>query len=101
MRPRMRRPVFAPRAAMPHAFSVCAPSGACAIAHVPLVFARTSHQHTTGVLMDSDDSSRLPLAGAIAHTRSTCPAPASVPFHTDIQQPIAPDATRREALVHQ
>ncbi|KDB06897.1 hypothetical protein LIG30_3916 [Burkholderia sp. lig30] len=51
--------------------------------------------------MDSDDSSRLPLAGAIAHTRITRPAPASVPFHTDIQQPIAPDATRREALVRQ
>lgn len=51
--------------------------------------------------MDSDDSSRLPLAGAVAHTRITCPVPASVPFHTDIQQPIAPDATRREALVRQ
>jgi len=51
--------------------------------------------------MDSDDSSRLPLAGSVSHTRITCPVPASVPFHTDIQQPIAPDATRREALVRQ
>jgi len=51
--------------------------------------------------MNSCDSSRLPLAGSVAHTRITRPAPASVPFHTDIQQPIAPNATRREALVRQ
>ncbi|MFA8326536.1 hypothetical protein [Burkholderia ubonensis] len=50
--------------------------------------------------MNSDDSSRLPLAGAamraagpIAHR-----APASGSLITD-QQPIAPDATRRGAFV--
>ena len=50
--------------------------------------------------MNSDDSSRLPLAGA--RTRTACliarAAPASVPPFTD-QQPIAPDATRRGAFV--
>lgn len=50
--------------------------------------------------MNPDDSSRLPLAGAL--TRTTCliahGAPASVPPFTD-QQPIAPDATRRGAFV--
>lgn len=50
--------------------------------------------------MNPDDSSRLPLAGALA--RTTCliarGAPASVPQFTD-QQPIAPDATRRGAFV--
>lgn len=49
--------------------------------------------------MDSDDSSRLPLAGTVSHTRITRSVSASVPFHTDIQQPIARNATRREALV--
>ncbi|HDR9481171.1 MULTISPECIES: hypothetical protein [Burkholderia] len=50
--------------------------------------------------MNSDDSSRLPLAGATLHIAPPAAphAPASVPAFTD-PQPIAPDATRREALV--
>ncbi|OXI30189.1 hypothetical protein CFB89_23600 [Burkholderia sp. AU16741] len=49
--------------------------------------------------MNSDDSSRLPLAGATLRidTPSASCAPASVPAFTD-PQPIAPDATRRGAL---
>ncbi|VWB10714.1 hypothetical protein BLA24064_00320 [Burkholderia latens] len=49
--------------------------------------------------MNPDDSSRLPLAGAMP--RADVPsrhAPASVPLITD-PQPIAPAATRRGALV--
>ncbi|MGR3906356.1 hypothetical protein Q3A80_04875 [Burkholderia sp. SR8] len=50
--------------------------------------------------MNSDDSSRLPLAGAKlrADGPSVRHAPASIPLFTD-PQPIAPDATRRGALV--
>lgn len=50
--------------------------------------------------MNSDDSSRLPLAGATLRidTPSASCAPASVPAFTD-PQPIAPDATRLGALV--
>ncbi len=50
--------------------------------------------------MNSDDSSRLPLAGATLRIDSPTAlrAPASVPLFTD-PQPIAPDATRRGALV--
>ncbi|MDR8030613.1 hypothetical protein KPA93_12205 [Burkholderia cenocepacia] len=50
--------------------------------------------------MNSDDSSRLPLAGATLHIDTPCAfcAPASVPAFTD-PQPIAPDATRRGAFV--
>ncbi|VWB38309.1 hypothetical protein BLA23254_01687 [Burkholderia lata] len=50
--------------------------------------------------MNSDDSSRLPLAGATLHIAPPAApyAPASVPTFTD-PQPIAPDATRRGALV--
>ncbi|WP_185732299.1 hypothetical protein [Burkholderia sp. Bp8963] len=50
--------------------------------------------------MNSDDSSRLPLAGAAL--RANCltmhGAPASGPLFTD-PQPIAPDATRQGAFV--
>ncbi|WP_179950161.1 hypothetical protein [Burkholderia sp. MSMB1826] len=53
--------------------------------------------------MNSDDSSRLPLAGATLRidTPSASCAPASVPAFTDLTDPqsIAPDATRRGALV--
>lgn len=50
--------------------------------------------------MNPDDSSRLPLAGAMprANSRPMRHAPASVPPTTD-PQPIAPDATRPGALV--
>ncbi|WP_185658078.1 MULTISPECIES: hypothetical protein [unclassified Burkholderia] len=50
--------------------------------------------------MNSDDSSRLPLAGATLRIDmpTASRAPASVPAFTD-PQPIAPDATRRGALV--
>ncbi|WP_321787177.1 hypothetical protein [Burkholderia pyrrocinia] len=50
--------------------------------------------------MNSDDSSRLPLAGATLRidTPTALHAPASVPAFSD-PQPIAPDATRRGALV--
>ncbi|MDF3094234.1 MULTISPECIES: hypothetical protein [Burkholderia] len=50
--------------------------------------------------MNSDDSSRLPLAGATPRIDTLCAsrAPASVPAFTD-PQPIAPDATRRGAFV--
>ncbi|WP_196222106.1 hypothetical protein [Burkholderia ubonensis] len=50
--------------------------------------------------MNSDDSSRLPLAGAASRIGSAraVAAPASGPLFTD-QQPIAPDATRRGAFV--
>ncbi|WP_186451718.1 hypothetical protein [Burkholderia stabilis] len=50
--------------------------------------------------MNSDDSSRLPLAGATLRidTPIALHAPASVSAFTD-PQPIAPDATRRGALV--
>ncbi|MET3620423.1 hypothetical protein [Burkholderia ambifaria] len=51
--------------------------------------------------MNSDDSSRLSLAGAplrIDPPTATLRAPASVPPFTD-PHPIAPDATRRGALV--
>ena len=50
--------------------------------------------------MNSDDSSRLPLAGATLRIvpPTALHAPASAPPLTD-SQPIAPDATRREAFV--
>ncbi|MGN8188465.1 hypothetical protein SAMN03159335_00440 [Burkholderia cepacia] len=50
--------------------------------------------------MNSDDSSRLSLAGATPRIAppAALHAPASVPAITD-PQPIAPDATRRGALV--
>ncbi|RQT18837.1 hypothetical protein DF051_09530 [Burkholderia contaminans] len=62
--------------------------------------ARADYPQPTGVQMNSDDSSRLPLAGATPRTAPPAapPAPASVPAFTD-PQPIAPDATRRGALV--
>lgn len=48
--------------------------------------------------MDSDDSSRLQLAGAKPLLALSAPfAPASDPIHSDIQ-PNAPGAKRREAL---
>ncbi|KAB0638604.1 hypothetical protein F7R21_19705 [Burkholderia latens] len=61
--------------------------------------ARAAYPQPTGVQMNPDDSSRLPLAGAMP--RADVPsrhAPASVPLITD-PQPIAPAATRRGALV--
>ncbi|ONJ02893.1 hypothetical protein A8D95_29500 [Burkholderia cenocepacia] len=66
----------------------------------PLPIARADYPQPTGVQMNSDDSSRLPLAGATLRidTPSASCAPASVPAFTD-PQPIAPDATRRGALV--
>lgn len=50
--------------------------------------------------MNSDDSSRLPLAGATPRIvpPTALRVPASVPPFTD-PQPIAPDATRRGTLV--
>ncbi|MGS0891398.1 hypothetical protein ACVBGC_02370 [Burkholderia stagnalis] len=50
--------------------------------------------------MNSDDSSRLPLAGATPRIDSPVAhrVPASVPLFTD-PQPIASDATRRGAFV--
>ncbi|WP_198387964.1 hypothetical protein [Burkholderia ubonensis] len=50
--------------------------------------------------MNSDDSSRLPLAGEAMRTARPIAhrAPASDPLITD-QQPIAPGATRRGAFV--
>ncbi|WP_198363927.1 hypothetical protein [Burkholderia ubonensis] len=50
--------------------------------------------------MNSDDSSRLPLAGAqcAIGRAARMAAPASGPLITD-QQPIAPGATRRGAFV--
>jgi len=66
----------------------------------PPPIARADSPQPTGVQMNSDDSSRLPLAGAtprIDTPRASC-APASVPAFTD-PQPIAPDATRRGAFV--
>ncbi|OXI20398.1 hypothetical protein CFB35_23295 [Burkholderia sp. AU16482] len=66
----------------------------------PLPIARADHSQPTGVQMNSDDSSRLPLAGATPRIDTPCAAraPASVPAFTD-PQPIAPDATRRGAFV--
>ncbi|OXI56472.1 hypothetical protein CFB47_23725 [Burkholderia sp. AU27893] len=80
---------FRSRAVRPRAFARASPS-----------IARADYPQPTGVLMNSDDSSRLPLAGATLHTAPPAapPAPASVPAFTD-PQPIAPDATRRGALV--
>ncbi|AXF23260.1 hypothetical protein CUJ89_22710 [Burkholderia pyrrocinia] len=65
-----------------------------------LPIARADCPQPTGVQMNSDDSSRLPLAGASLRIDSpTAPrAPASVPPFTD-PHPIAPDATRRGAFV--
>ncbi|WP_164497733.1 hypothetical protein [Burkholderia catarinensis] len=50
--------------------------------------------------MNSDDSSRLPLAGALPRIDTpTAPrVPASGPTFTD-PHPIAPDATRQGAFV--
>ncbi len=50
--------------------------------------------------MNSDDSSRLSLAGATLRIAPPAAphAPASVPAFSD-PQPIAPDATRQGALV--
>jgi len=66
-----------------------------------LPIARARYPQPTGVQMNSDDSSRLSLAGAplrIDPPTATLRAPASVPPFTD-PHPIAPDATRRGALV--
>ncbi|AXK62746.1 hypothetical protein [Burkholderia sp. IDO3] len=81
--------VFRSRAVRPHTLVRAQPP-----------IARADYPQPTGVQMNSDDSSRLPLAGAtlrIVHPIAFR-APASVPPFTD-PQPIAPDATRREALV--
>ncbi|AQQ34750.1 hypothetical protein A8E95_12675 [Burkholderia cenocepacia] len=66
----------------------------------PLPIARADSPQPTGMQMNSDDSSRLPLAGATLRIDTPCAscAPASVPAFTD-PQPIAPDATRRGAFV--
>ncbi|RQV02761.1 hypothetical protein DF042_14165 [Burkholderia cenocepacia] len=66
----------------------------------PPPIARADSPQPTGVQMNSDDSSRLPLAGATLRIDTPCAfcAPASVPAFTD-PQPIAPDATRRGAFV--
>ncbi|NTZ86378.1 hypothetical protein FCJ61_26070 [Burkholderia metallica] len=92
------------------AFVLRAASAACALhsravrprasLRAPLPIARADYPQPTGVQMNSDDSSRLPLAGAtlrIDIPTASC-APASVPAFTD-PYPIAPDATRRGALV--
>ncbi|RQR41346.1 hypothetical protein DIE22_03515 [Burkholderia sp. Bp9142] len=65
-----------------------------------LPIARARYPQPTGVQMNPDDSSRLPLAGATLRIAppTALRAPASVPLFTD-PQPIAPDATRRRALV--
>ncbi|RXV67466.1 hypothetical protein D1006_19530 [Burkholderia stabilis] len=71
-----------------------------AFVRAPLPIARADYPQPTGVQMNSDDSSRLPLAGATLRIDTpTAPcAPASVPAFPD-PNPIAPDATRRGALV--
>jgi len=81
--------VFRSRAVRPRAF-----------VRARLPIARADYPQPTGVQMNSDDSSRLSLAGATLRiVRPTAlPAPASVPAFTD-PQPIAFDATRRGALV--
>ncbi|RQZ20862.1 hypothetical protein DIE15_02010 [Burkholderia sp. Bp9031] len=81
--------VFRSRAIRPRAF-----------VRARLPIARARHPKPTGVQMNSDDSSRLPLAGATLRIDSPTAlrAPASVPLFTD-PQPIAPDATRRGVLV--
>ncbi|KAB0684006.1 hypothetical protein F7R13_09485 [Burkholderia territorii] len=98
---RCRAHTFAPRAA--HAACVFRSRAVRPRAHVRarLSIARAIYPQPTGVQMNSDDSSRLPLAGAtlrIVHP-AALRAPASVPPFTD-PQPIAPDATRRGAFVH-
>ncbi|MDW9232026.1 hypothetical protein C7S15_5366 [Burkholderia cepacia] len=71
-----------------------------ALVRARLPIARAAYPQPTGVQMNSDDSSRLPLAGATLRIAPPAAphAPASVPSITD-PQPIAPDATRRGALV--
>ncbi|RQZ45505.1 hypothetical protein DIE17_20345 [Burkholderia sp. Bp9099] len=71
-----------------------------ALVRARLPIARAAYSQPTGVQMNSDDSSRLPLAGATPRIvpPTALRAPASVPPFTD-PQPIAPDATRRGALV--
>ncbi|PRG02832.1 hypothetical protein C6Q17_29260 [Burkholderia contaminans] len=71
-----------------------------AFVRASLSIARADYSQPTGVQMNSDDSSRLPLAGATLRTAPPAAphAPASVPAFTD-PQPIAPDATRRGAFV--
>ncbi|RQR38177.1 hypothetical protein DIE23_04530 [Burkholderia sp. Bp9143] len=96
--------------ALPRAFVLCAARAACvfrsravrprALVRARLPIARVAYPQPTGVQMNSDDSSRLPLAGATLRIvpPTALRAPASVPPFTD-PQPIAPDATRRGALV--
>jgi hypothetical protein len=82
--------VFRSRAIAPRAF-----------VRARLPIARARYPQPTGVQMNPDDSSRLSLAGApprIDPPTATLRAPASVPPFTD-PHPIAPDATRRGALV--
>ncbi|WP_185500301.1 MULTISPECIES: hypothetical protein [unclassified Burkholderia] len=71
-----------------------------ALVRARLPIARAAYSQPTGVQMNSDDSSRLPLAGATPRIDPSAAlrAPASVPPFTD-PQPIAPDAMRRGALV--
>ncbi|RQR83251.1 hypothetical protein DIE11_09205 [Burkholderia sp. Bp9012] len=97
---RCRAHTFAPHAA--HAACVFRSRAVRprALERARLPIARAADPQPTGVQMNSDDSSRLPLAGATPRfvLRTALRAPASPPPFTD-PQPIAPGATRREAFV--
>ncbi|KHK59294.1 hypothetical protein PI86_08110 [Burkholderia sp. A9] len=97
---RRRARAFVPRAARAACVFRSRAVRPCALVRARPPIARAVYPQPTGVQMNSDDSSRLPLAGAtlrIGHP-TALHAPASVPPFTD-PLPIAPDATRPGALV--